>query len=122
MEVWRKALALSLVLMAVVMAVEGAATENRVDWTVGTASATVAIYGEGKYDLIHGAYLWYKTKDWKQAFYGSITGGATLKVSKEAGKTLAKYATKRIIQRAGIRMAVKFAARAIPVVGVGLAM
>lgn len=118
---WRKALVIGLVLMAIGMVV-GGATENRADETVSMTSGMGVLCEEGRYDLIHGAYLWYKTRDWRQAFYGAVTGGITLKVSKEAGKTLARYATKRIIRRVAIRTAAKFAARLIPGIGVGLAM
>ncbi len=118
---WRKALALGLVLMALGVVV-GGAIENRTDEGASITSGMGVICEEGKYDLVHGAYLWYKTRDWKQAFYGAVAGGLTLEVSKEAGKTLARYATKRIIKRVAIRTAVKFAARAVPVIGVGLAM
>jgi len=104
---WRKALVLGLVLMAVGM-------------IVSEAPNTFVIKEEGKFDVAYGIYMWHKTGDWKQAFYGAITGEITREGAKKAGATLARYATKRIIKRALIRTAVKTVAKALPGIGVAL--
>lgn len=72
---WRKALALGLVLMALGVVVGGALEES-------------------KFDIAYGVYRWHKTGDWKQAIGGVKAGTAVLGSATVATKFALKFGLK----------------------------
>ena len=74
---WRKALALGLVLMVFGVVVGGAVEE-------------------GHFDIGYGIYRWHKTGDWKQAIGGVKAGTAVLGSAVVATKFALKFGLKTV--------------------------
>ncbi len=72
---WRKALGMGLVLMALGVVI-GEAVE------------------EGKFDIAYGIYKWHKTGDWQQAIGGVKVGTATLGSAAVAARFALKFGLK----------------------------
>lgn len=77
---WRKALALSLVLMAIGIVIGGAVEK-------------------ANFDIGYGIYKWHKTGDWRQAIGGAKAGAATI-VSAEVARRAAIWWGLKTVARA----------------------